>query len=327
MKNDLRVLMITSEWPTPEKPWQVPFIVRQVEYLRRAGLTVDVHPFRGGKNPLNYFKAWIKAQRAIRGGKYDLIHAQWGQSGLMALPKRQPLVVTFRGDDLEGLTDENGDLTPLGRVLRRISRMVAAQANEVILVSGHMARFIDRRTYHVIPSGLDLEVFCPAPQGEARRRLGLKPGTKYVLFAGSVSNPRKRHALAREAVELLSQEMDVELLTVTSVSHDQIPDFMNASDALLLLSQHEGSPNVVKEALACNLPVISTDVGDVRERIGSFAGCVILNDLRPEQVAAEIRRILQRGERLNSRSTVLDLDENVITGKVIEVYHKAVAVY
>lgn len=325
MVEKIRVLMITSEWPTPEKPYQVPFIVRQVEYLRKAGIEVDVFPFRGAKNPANYLRAWQKARLALKAGKYDLIHAQWGQSGLMALPKSIPLVVTFRGDDLEGITNGQGRLTPRGLILKSISRMVASAADEIILVSAHMARSIDRSVYHVIPSGLELDRFCPVPRAEARHRLGLDQERKYVLFAGSVNNPAKRYELAKQAVDLLKKKFPVDLLVATTVTHDQIPDFMNASDILLLTSLHEGSPNVVKEALACNLPVVSTDVGDVRNRIEKISGCVVIEDDSPEHIAKELEGVLLRGERIQGRETVLDLDENLVTQKVIRVYQKALS--
>lgn len=325
MDRQLRVLMITSEWPTPQNPHDVPFIVRQVDYLRRTGVDVYVFSFRGGKNPRNYARAWRSARAEINRGQYDLIHAQWGQSGLLALPKKIPLVVTFRGDDLEGITRPDGTLTPKGRLLKNISRLVARAADQTILVSEHMGRSIPNRTYHVIPSGLELDRFCPVPQAEARARLGLPKHRRLVLFAGSVRNPAKRYSLASQAVDILRREMDVELLTATEVSHDQIPDFMNASDVLLMTSLHEGSPNVVKEALACNLPVVSTDVGDVRQRIEQIEGCAVLEDDRPESIAGVLRSALLRGSRVDSRKTVLDLDENILTKKVINVYWKALS--
>jgi len=135
MSNPLRVLMITSEWPAPEKPHQVPFIVQQAEFLRQAGVDLHVFPFRGGKRLDRYASAWLQAQRIISNGKFDLIHAQWGQSGLLALPKRIPLVVTFRGDDLEGIIGENGKPTRQGNILKNVSRLVARTADQIMLVS------------------------------------------------------------------------------------------------------------------------------------------------------------------------------------------------
>lgn len=331
-----RVLMITSEWPTPDKPYQVPFIVRQVNFLRKAGVDLHVFPFRGGKNPSNYARAWRRVQAEIQRGQFDLIHAQWGQSGLLALPKRLPLVVTFRGDDLEGIIGPSGQPTMYGRVLQMLSRMVARQADQVILVADRLAKQISRRDYHIIPSGLDLDLFRPMPQEQARRRLGLSLHKRYVLFAGSVGNPRKRYELAKQAVEMLkrnlatsrasSETQDVELLVAANVMHDQVPLYMNASDALLLVSLHEGSPNVVKEALACNLPVVTTDVGDVRSRLENVTGSTILQDDTPIGIAAALAEVLRQQQRPNSRPTVSDLDENHLTDKVIQVYRNSLVV-
>lgn len=103
MDTPIRVLTITSEWPTPAHPDAVPFIVRQVEFVRRAGIEVDVFAFHGGRKPSNYFRAWRRLRPLLRDGRYDLIHAQFGQSGLLPWPKRHPLVVTFRGCDLLGV--------------------------------------------------------------------------------------------------------------------------------------------------------------------------------------------------------------------------------
>ncbi len=290
MIKNMRVLMITSEWPSPERPYNVPFIVQQTEFLKKAGIDLMLFHFRGGKNPVRYFRAWREAQRLITAGNFDLVHAQWGQSGLLALPKKIPLVITFRGDDLEGIIGGSGHPTVQGWVLKNLSRIVARFADQVIVVSESLACRIPQRPYHVIPSGLDLDLFCPVPKEEARKQLNIYQDKRYVLFAGSADNPRKRIELARQAVGLLSSEMDVELLVASGIPHDLMPTFMNAADTLLLVSRHEGSPNVVKEALACNLPVVSVDVGDVQQRIGSIEGCYILEDDQPETIAAALKR-------------------------------------
>ncbi len=324
MGEPLRVLMITSEWPAPEKPHQVPFIVQQADFLKRAGVELEIFPFRGGKRLDRYASAWRQAQKKITRGNFDLVHAQWGQSGLLALPKHIPLVVTFRGDDLEGVIGENGKPTLAGRVLKQASRLVAQAADQIIVVSESLARAIPGRNYHVIPSGIDMQLFCPAPQADARRKLGLDLNQRYVLFAGATGNPRKRFALAQQAVNLLPPALNTRLLVADQVMHEQIPDYMNASDVLLLISIHEGSPNVVKEALACNLPVVSTNVGDVRERVKNITGCFILDDDRPETIANTLQAVLQRNERIDGRASVLELDEHILAQKVLHVYQLAV---
>src|ERR1041385_7583999 len=99
----MRVLMITSEWPTQEVPNSALFVAQQVKFLKQAGVVVDVFHFRGAKRPQNYVRAWWRVRQRLLRDQYDLVHAQWGQSALLALPTRLPIVVTFRGTDLEGL--------------------------------------------------------------------------------------------------------------------------------------------------------------------------------------------------------------------------------
>ncbi len=318
----LRVLMITSEWPDAGSARPTHFIRRQAEFLTAAGVSLDVFAFRGGKNPLNYLAAWGRIWPRLDTDKYDLVHAQFGQSGLLALPRRLPLVVTFRCCDLLGIIDgEDGHVTARGRVLQSASRFVARRADAVIVVSEHMRPLVNTRApVHVIPSGLDLNLFRPTPQDEARRRLGLDPAARLVLFVGDPADPRKRHDLARQAVELLNERLPAQLLVAWGVSHYQIPLYMSAANALVMTSIQEGSPNVVKEALACNLPVVSVTVGDVPERLKNVDGTVVCRDDRPQTIAAGLEQVLRRGDRVDGRTAAQALDEHVLTRNVIDIY-------
>ena len=243
---NIRVLMITSEFPTAENQAVVPFIARQVDFLRKAGVDVDVFHFHGKKNPLNYLRAWWSLRRHTAGQDYDLVHAQWGQSATLAMPKRWPLVITFRGNDLEGIIGKNGRHTLLGEMQVAVSKTMSRFADEVIVVSESLSRHIRRRDFTVIPSGLDLDLFRPIPRAEARGRLGFPMDKRLILFAAStIGNPRKRFDLARAAVERIDRRLNAELIVATRVTHSEIPYFMGACDALLLTSVHEGSPNVV----------------------------------------------------------------------------------
>src|SRR6266436_9974835 len=187
MTAPIRVLMITSDWPD-HASWggTATFISRQVDFLRAAGVDVDVFRFRGVGNPLRYASAWVGVQRRLRRQRYDLVHAQFGQSGLLALPKRLPLVVTFRGSDVLGIvSDADGRYTWKGRVVQWLPRLVARRADAVIVVSDHMKRSLPSSvSAAVIPSGLDLERFRPLPRDDARRGLGLPLDRRYVLFVG-----------------------------------------------------------------------------------------------------------------------------------------------
>lgn len=322
----LRVLTITNALPSPGRPRTTVFIKRQVDFLRAAGVRVDIFRFDGGRRPWRYALAWLRLQARLRfrRDRYDLIHAQFGQNGLLALPKRLPLVVTFRGSDLQGIVGRSGAITRSGRFLQWVSRLVARRADAVVVVSEHMKRYLpDEMEAAVIPSGLDLDLLRPHPREEARRKLGLPLDKPLVLFAANPSLPRKRYPIAREAVQILEQRMPVELVVAWGVPHAEMPLYMSACDALVLTSVHEGSPNVVKEALACNLPVVSVDTGDVPERLRDVPGCELCADDRPETIAAALERVLRRGQRVDGRRAVEHLDERLLAQQMIDVYHGA----
>jgi teichuronic acid biosynthesis glycosyltransferase TuaC len=326
-RHPMRVLMITSEWPTAERPHLVPFIVRQVDFLRRAGIEIEVFSFRGARKPLNYLRAWYRVQRKLWRGAYDVIHAQWGQSAPTALPTRRPLVVTFRGGEGEGIVGDHGTrhgrYTFSGFVLRMVSALVARRADELVVVSSHMREYLPKRQVHVIPSGLDFSRLPLLPSEDARRQLGLPLGKRLVLFVGNPAEARKRYDLAREVVAGLDRELDAELVVAWQVPHDRVPIYMNACDALLFVSMYEGSPNVVKEALACNLPVVSVEVGDVPERLARVPGCRLCRSADPATLTRALEDVLRANRRIEGRATVLDLDEIHLAQKMAQVYRLA----
>ena len=327
MDKPIRVLMVTCEWPGPGQSKTAHFVKRQADFLRAAGVDVEVFAFNSAKNPFNYARAWARLQLKLRRDEYDLVHAQFGQSGIVALPKRLPLVVTFRGSDLLGIVgDRGGRYTRLSGIQKKVSRIVARRADARIVVSEHMKKNLPAGAdAHVIPSGIDFQLFEPTPKDEARRRLGLPADERLVLFVGRPTQARKRFGLAERAVEILNETTPARLVVAWKVAHTDVPLYMSASDALVFTSMQEGSPNVVKEALACDLPVVSVPVGDVEERLRGIEGCELCADERPESIAAALRKVLTRGGRVSGREAVAHLDENLITARVIEIYRSVLA--
>jgi teichuronic acid biosynthesis glycosyltransferase TuaC len=321
MNRPLRVLMVTSEWPTAERPFDVSYLVRQVDFLRRAGVEIEVFSFRGARKPMNYLRAWKRLQTRLRQESFDLVHAQFGQSALLAVPRSLPLVVTFHGCDIQGVKDEAGRPTLGGRFLQQLCRLIARRADAVIVVSERMKQFLPSSVAApIIPIGLDLDTIPTMPRDVARRELGLPLDERLVLFVGSPTEPVKRYPLAQQAVAALNRTMPATLVLGSGRPHREILVLMNACDALVVTSIQEGSPGVVKEALACNLPIVSLNVGDVPMRVKGIAGCEICADERPETIAASLERVLTRGERIRGREAVQELDEPVVAEKVIAVY-------
>lgn len=326
MDRPIRVLMITAGWPQPGQPQTTHFVKRQAEFLQRAGVQVDVFQFRGARNPLNYARAWRDVRPRIDPSRVDLVHAQFGQSGILALPKRLPLVVTLRGSDILGIVGPGGRYKLSGRVSQAVARFALRRADAVVVVSEHMKSYFHTAApVTVLPSGLDFDLFRTMPVDEARARLGWPLQKRLVLFAGNPDLPRKRYPLARAAMDVLNRTLPAELVVAWGVRHSDIPLYMNACDAFIFTSMQEGSPNVVKEALACDLPVVSVPIGDTTERLRDVAGCEIVADERPEAIAAALERVLRRGGRVAGRVAVAHLAEEAITARLIDVYRGAIA--
>jgi len=171
-----------------------------------------------------------------------------------------------------------------------------------------------------VPSGLDLELFRPQPRDQVRTALGLSLQERLVLFVGNPALARKRFALAQAAVAALRPRQPTRLIVGWEMQHRQIADLMSACDALIVTSMQEGSPNSVKEALACNLPVVSVAVGDVALRLKGVAGCELCHNDRVETLAAALGRVLERRERIQGRSAVEHLNEVLLTRQLINIY-------
>lgn len=323
----IRVLMVTSEWPTPEAPLAVPFLVSQVESLRRLGVEVDVFPFRGAKNPINYLKAWWRFQRRCAPvmDRYDLVHAQFGQAALIPWPKRLPLVITFHGVDMLGQLSPEGKMTMQGRLLVWLGRTAARFADAVLIVSNEMRRNLPASMpLHMLPTGVDLASLPALPRDEARRRLGLPLDERLALFVGNPKDPLKRYGRAQEAVEVLNRTLPTRLILGWGMSRADIIAMMYACDVMVVTSLQEGSPTIVKEALACNLPIVSVVVGDVVERLEGIEGCEVVPDHEPATIAAALERSLRRNARIDGREAVRDLDEHVLAEKLVGIYRSVV---
>jgi len=317
----LRILVITSEWPTKEHQEYVPFLVNEVNRLRNYGLGIEIFSFTGHKNPINYLKAWISIRKSYDISSFDLIHAEWGQSALLALPKKLPLVVTLRGSDLEGIVDSKGRYTFAGRILRMVSRFVARIADHVIVVSESLAKYIPDVPHTVVPVCLDTTLFNPIDKEEARKKLNLPLDRKLILFASNPNRPEKRFFLAKEAVDLLKEK--TELIVTNRIPHDQMALFFNACDVLLITSSHEGSPTIVYEALACNLPIVSVDVGDVRKRIENINGCYISQNDDPNEIAQCLKKVLSNDERIDGFSKIIEFDTEHFCNSMKDIYESS----
>jgi glycosyltransferase involved in cell wall biosynthesis len=230
-------------------------------------------------------------------------------------------VVTFHGSDVFGLGRKSGARLK-SAVLRAVSRFVVQLASGVIAVSPEIKRELHRKDAHVIPMGIDRKLFRPLAHDDARARLAWPLDERTVLFVGSPKNPIKRFDLAQDAVTLAAGtfEFPLALRVCENEAPETVPIFMNAADVLLITSRHEGGPLVLREALACNLPVVSSDVGDARTRLARVPGCILAASNKPETIAAALVSVLKDSKRVDGSAGIADLDEDAITGELVEIY-------
>ena len=291
-----------------------PFMNEQMRALERRGVSFSTLPVSGegdsGKtrSPTDYLQ-YFPEVIAEAGNGYDLVHAHYGLTAPMALAQvRTPVVLSLWGSDLYG---------PVGPV----SRACASLCDEVVVMSEDMAVTLDRDC-RVIPDGVDLEKFRPKPRDEARAAVGWRDDEYNVLFPYLPEREVKNYPRARRIVNAVNGLVDrpVRLRTVHGVDHDVVPDYMNAADALLLTSRSEGSPNSVKEALACNTPVVAVDVGDVAERLAGVAPSLVSDD--DEELIEGLRTILESDAEPNGREAAREVSVERTADRILEVYER-----
>ena len=324
------VLVITNMWPDEERPVYGIFVQRQVESLRAAGIRCDVLYLRGYRSLFAYPLAALQLAGATFRwrDRYRLVHVHAGETSLAArFLLGPPMLVSYCGDDILGDPREDGSIPPGQRVRSALVRAFSLLFPRTITKSRQMHErlpAVTRRRNTVIPNGVDAEPFTPEPRGAARTRLGWSSEELVVLFAATrPDSPRKRRALAEAAVARAAQllALPVRLHIAGSVPPGDMPTLMNACDCLILTSSIEGSPNVVKEALMCNLPVVATPAGDVPELLDG----VVPSAVCPADEAAladAVAEVLRSRRRSNGRTAAARLDARIAAERVLAIYRE-----
>lgn len=325
----MRVLWITNMWPDKHRPWYGSFVYSQAQSLSALGAELDVLYIPGYQRRSEYARGVLELRRRLRSTRFDLVHAHYGHSGVVARVQwSAPLVVSYCGDDLLGTpaAEGSGRMTPTSVALARAFAQLARVSAATITKSRAMERCLpgaSRLRNHVIPNGVDLEFFAPLDHEEARRRLGWSGSTPNVLFVGNPQLPRKNFVLANAVCdELVRRGRNVSLRVLWGVAPDQIPIWLSAGDALLFPSLSEGSPNTIKEAMAAELPIVSAPVGDVPERLHGVPGTFIV-ERRIEDMANALAAALEVGRATAAREAVADLSIERIAARILKVYCEA----
>ena len=286
-----------------------PFVKEQGDSLKEIGLDIDYFLIKG-KGITGYLKNYFNLNRLIKTNNYDIIHAHYGLSGLLAtFQPHVPVVITFHGSDVN-LNRTNFYLSFLA------SRLSDANIFVHESLSKKLSLFSDKA--EIIPCGVNLNLFKPIDKLASRDKLGLDLNYNYVLFSSSFNNKIKNAALAKLA---LSNFENIILLEMKGYSREEVHLLMNAVDILIVTSHSETGPLVVKEALACNCPIISTDVGDVKELANGTKNCYIV-EYDAKQIEQRIRDILSSNKKSDGRAAVKHLSLEKIATDVCSVYKR-----
>jgi glycosyltransferase involved in cell wall biosynthesis len=331
-----RVLQVTNMWPVeadPAGPAGSPgprygiFVKRQVDSLIEAGVRCDVLLVRGFESRLAYvIAAFFLLVSGLTRRRYRLVHVHAGETAFAArFYLTAPVIVTYYGDDLLGTPRADGSIPLHMRLRRAVQRAHARLATRTITQSREMERVLPasvQRRNLVIPSGVDPDLFRPIDRHAARQRLGWQPDERVALFAADPGNPRKRHWLAQAACEWAGEHVErVRLQVAADVAPDDIPLLMSAADCLVLTSSIEGSPNVVKEAILCNLPVATTRVGDVEEVLAGVEPSWFC-DANSGAIGAALVECLREPRRSNGREASAWLSSETIARSHLDLYEE-----
>ncbi len=327
----MRVLQISSAG--------MKFFQEQIRVLERQGIECDVVTYEQGSlsenkhadgnglkskilneiyghNPLYYAYRgadfYPQILKTAMRNEYDLVHLNSGMiAPLGLLQPERPIVLTLWGDDLIG--DRLYGYQPA------ITKFCARRSSSVIVRSAEMEEALPCDG-HVIPSGVDMSKFAPMDRTEARERVGWSRNDRHVLFPYPPAQTKKRYPFAKEIAARADEALDesVNLQVVKDVPHERMPLYYNAADVLLVPSLREGSPNTVKEAMACNLPVVSTDVGDARERLGPVSNSYVCSD--DSGLEDALVSVLETGERSDGREHVRELSLERMGERLISIY-------
>jgi teichuronic acid biosynthesis glycosyltransferase TuaC len=317
----MRVLAVTAIYPKPDRPEFGSFVRTQVVALQEAGVDVDVLVLSGRNRKLIYPKGIVELRRRIAADPPDLVHAHYSYVGVVARTQRRvPIVLTYHGDDILGTVDRDGRTRPISRAIAAGGSVLGGLVDAVIVQTAEMAARFRRSDVHVIPHEVDLRTFRPTDRALARAELGLDPDRRYVLFAAPPEISVKNFPLADRAARAARRWLpDLELVVVHREPQPRLALYMSACDVLAFSSWQEGSPNVVKQAMACELPIVATDVGDVRSLISATPGChVVASDVEP--FARALADEAGRQRRTEGRAAVGHLATERVAARLVGVY-------
>lgn len=323
-------------YPDRNLPFYGIFVKDQVLSLIDKGINVDVYFVNGKNSRLNYVYGIYPLLIKIRDNHYDIIHLHHTYCAYMIgfiklfYGMSTPIILTLHEGEIHNKYKDfqnNGvDIIKNLVFSKTIKRYSLKWVDYVITVQEDLLKALRyKKSFSVIPCGVDMDLFKPMDRDWCRRKINLPLLDKLVFFPASPKNGNKGFNVLKEAMKYF--ENNVRLITAGNIIHEEIPLYMCAADVIVQLSEYEASPMVLKEAMSVNVPLVFTDVGDVKKIIGDTEGCYIC-ERTPESVAYYIDKALFFGKSTNGRDRIKDLGLGLsdIAGKNIQEYERLISI-
>ena len=294
-----------------------PFILEQATVLKDKGCEVDFFGLHG-KGLLGYLKNLPALKEKIKIVRPDVIHAHYGLSGLLAnLQRKVPVVTTYHGSDINYKW-----LLPFSFLSMKLSAWNIFVSDAIMKIAKA------RKKSSVVPCGVDLDPIQLTDRKDARNRMHLNADKPYILFSGAFDCEEKNPSLAKKVVEQTGIP-EIELIELKGYSREEVTLLFCGVNALLMTSFSEGSPQVIKEAMACGCPIVSVDVGDVKERISNLEGCYVINCYDPIVLADYLTKASEFLGKTKGRERIIDekLDNNSIAEAIIDIYRQVLSTH
>ena len=313
----MRVLLVHSGNAVGGDSARYTFVQEQGRSLEQLGCEVAYYAVVG-KGIRGYLRNVKPLRKKIHEFQPDVVHAHFGLCGMVAVlasRKKVPVVITCH----------NGET--LSKSANIISSLAIHRADYTICVAQHIydKLHIKPKTYMIQPCGIDLKDLPLVDKAKAMKEMGLSSDKINILFGGSFSNARKNAPLAQAAIALLKRD-DINLIEMKGFNRHQVALLFNACDMLLLPTKSEGSPQVLKEAMACNCPIIATDVADISYLLQGVTNSYVTS-FDPADVAEKIMRVIECGERSNGRDRIneLKLDNPLVCETILGIYKEVLS--
>jgi glycosyltransferase involved in cell wall biosynthesis len=326
----MRILHLTNGYPSAKYPTYCIFIQEQIESLRTQGILCEVivvNPRK--KGILGYISGFIRLKaQLLQSTKYDMYHCHHILSAFLLIIsnpfKKRKILLAF----LNNPQTEINNL-PFPIFFNKLIYNVVMKKIEHILVKNDKNLKLESKNVHYIPNGVNMNLFNKSSKDYSRKLLNLPLDKIIILFVSSVAiREQKRYDRFKEVLCLMKLNHGLDALEVLMIDEKRsdIPHFYNACDIHLMTSDYEGSPNSIKEAMSCNMKIVSTNVGNVAELFKDVSNCIMSKSFEAKQIASDCYFLLKSNEKPNSRNKILEmkLDIDNVALKLIDTYKQII---